>query len=116
MCEPPTRLIVNTTPLGMEAQGSFTLVYGTCIFQSSALVYDLVYNPAETLFLRQARAGGLTGSQWFRDAVWNRLPCHSLAGQAFTLRLISSRGFTGDTRMIKLSDRFTHLRDTFFLD
>lgn len=52
------KLIVNTTPLGMapREQECPTLPYH--LFTPEHLAYDLIYNPEETLFLKQARAQG----------------------------------------------------------
>jgi shikimate dehydrogenase len=53
-------LLVNTTPLGMTPN------IETCAwdwgFPPRAFVYDLVYNPPETLLMKRARAAGLQAS------------------------------------------------------
>jgi shikimate dehydrogenase len=53
-------LLVNTTPLGMTPN------IETCAwdwgFPPRAFVYDLVYNPPETLLMKRARAAGLQTS------------------------------------------------------
>ncbi|MBI4331758.1 MAG: shikimate dehydrogenase [Chloroflexi bacterium] len=51
-------LLVNCTSLGMKGsqQDQMPLIPG--LIPKDALVYDLVYNPAETLFLREARKAG----------------------------------------------------------
>jgi shikimate dehydrogenase len=51
-------LIVNTTPLGMlpNVKGSPSIPYEA--LTGEHLLYDLVYNPAETAFLSQGRARG----------------------------------------------------------
>jgi shikimate dehydrogenase len=50
-------LLVNTTPLGMTPNTD------TCAWQADfppgAFVYDLVYNPPETVLMKRARAAGL---------------------------------------------------------
>jgi shikimate dehydrogenase len=52
-------LIVNTTPLGMAGEWSDESPWPDgAPFPEKAFVYDLVYNPAETRFLRQASAAG----------------------------------------------------------
>jgi hypothetical protein len=51
-------LIVNTTPLGMSPNIETTPWSEKLPFPSRAFVYDLVYNPAETTFVKQAREGG----------------------------------------------------------
>ena len=49
-------LLVNATPVGTAPAVDETPVPGTIL--SGGLVYDLVYNPAETRLLREARAAG----------------------------------------------------------
>lgn len=55
----PVHLIVNATPLGMGSLADASPWFEAPAFPKKALVYDLVYNPAETLLMRQARAAGL---------------------------------------------------------
>jgi shikimate dehydrogenase len=50
-------LLVNTTPLGMTPNVDTTP--WDLPFPKHAAVYDLVYNPRETLLVKQARAAGL---------------------------------------------------------
>ncbi|HEX8063156.1 MAG TPA: shikimate dehydrogenase [Allosphingosinicella sp.] len=50
-------LLVNATPLGME--GFPPLPFSVSSFPSTTLVYDLVYHPLETDFLRAAREAGM---------------------------------------------------------
>jgi shikimate dehydrogenase len=52
-------LIVNTTPVGMFPDVESSPWPESLSFLSNTAVYDLVYNPPETLFVRQARASGL---------------------------------------------------------
>jgi len=51
-------LLVNTTPLGMSPEVDVTPWPEGLSFPQAA-VYDVVYNPRETRFIRQARAAGL---------------------------------------------------------
>ena len=53
-------LIVNCTPLGMSPKTDQApdIPYGS--ITARHLAYDLVYNPAETLFLKKAAAQGAT--------------------------------------------------------
>lgn len=53
-----TRLLVNTTPVGMDGQSPLSEAQLACL-PAHAHVYDLVYNPAETVLLSLARARGL---------------------------------------------------------
>ena len=50
-------LLINTTPLGMMPDTETCAWEGN--FPPGAFVYDLVYNPPETLLIRRARAAGL---------------------------------------------------------
>lgn len=51
-------LAVNCTPLGMAKNRDASPWFPMVNFPMSLLAYDLVYNPADTLFVRQARAYG----------------------------------------------------------
>lgn len=54
-------LLVNTTPLGMHGKAEDRSPYDfdrAPVPASGAVAYDIVYNPLETLFLRQAAAHG----------------------------------------------------------
>ena len=53
------RLMVNTTPLGMFPEVDNSPWPTGLAFPKDAAVYDIVFNPRETLFVRQARAAGL---------------------------------------------------------
>lgn len=52
-------LIVNTTPLGMAPWMETSPWPEALPFPEGVFVYDLVYNPAQTLFIRRARRAGL---------------------------------------------------------
>jgi shikimate dehydrogenase len=52
-------LVVNTTPLGMKPDVETSPWPDGAPFPDGAAVYDLVYNPPETRFVREARAAGL---------------------------------------------------------
>ena len=56
---PPPDLIVNATPVGMVPHPKASPWPAEAAFPSQARVYDLVYNPAATRLLQQARAAGL---------------------------------------------------------
>lgn len=55
--QPPT-LLVNTTPLGTFPRLEEMPPLPLDIFYPGLFVYDLIYNPAETLLLREARFRG----------------------------------------------------------
>ena len=51
-------LLVNATSIGMESQLDNTPLPDKKLFHPNLLVYDLIYRPARTLFLRQAERAG----------------------------------------------------------
>ncbi|EPR34499.1 Shikimate dehydrogenase [Alkalidesulfovibrio alkalitolerans DSM 16529] len=53
-------IVINATPLGMKGEFERNSPYDASWFKSGMLAYDLVYNPQQTLFLRQAQAAGCT--------------------------------------------------------
>lgn len=59
-------IIVNTTPLGMRGENEAVTPYPQECFQGkTGLVYDVIYTPAETRLLREAReAGWQTVNGW----------------------------------------------------
>jgi shikimate dehydrogenase len=52
-------LIINTTPVGMTPKLDTTPWPHGLAYPEQAALYDLVYNPAETLLVKTARACGL---------------------------------------------------------
>lgn len=53
------QLIINTTPLGMTPNIDQSPLPENLSLPSNAFVYDLIYNPRETKFVRGARSQGL---------------------------------------------------------
>ncbi len=53
------RLIVNTTPVGMNPHEDASPWPAGFDFPQRALLYDLIYNPAETCLMHSAREAGL---------------------------------------------------------
>ncbi|HEX8180539.1 MAG TPA: shikimate dehydrogenase [Pyrinomonadaceae bacterium] len=51
-------LVVNTTPLGTHGHAAAETPAESAQLRGARVVYDLVYNPAETRFMRAARAAG----------------------------------------------------------
>ena len=52
-------LLINATPAGMNKDDP--LVIDAALLHSKLVVYDLIYNPAETALLREAKAKGCLG-------------------------------------------------------
>ena len=55
-------LLVNATPVGMSPKSDASPWQQELPMPESAYVYDLVYNPAETRLVRQARQAGLVAA------------------------------------------------------
>ncbi|MBM3419773.1 MAG: shikimate dehydrogenase [Bacteroidetes bacterium] len=53
-----TRIIVNTTPAGMYPDTDEKPPFNSELLTGSQFIYDLIYNPAETLFLKEGRMKG----------------------------------------------------------
>jgi shikimate dehydrogenase len=51
-------IVVNATPLGTRGKGENETIATAAQLQGVKLVYDLVYNPAETRLLREAKLAG----------------------------------------------------------
>jgi shikimate 5-dehydrogenase len=51
-------LVINATPLGMAGQFELETPATAQQLRGARLAYDLVYNPVETKFLREAREAG----------------------------------------------------------
>jgi len=58
-CPSPLTLIVNTTPVGMTPNTAHSPWPEDLPFPSRVFIYDLVYNPADTVLVNAARAAGL---------------------------------------------------------
>jgi shikimate dehydrogenase len=58
-------LLINTTPLGQSPNVDSSPWPSDLQFPENAAVYDLVYNPAETKLVRDARAAGLPAMTGF---------------------------------------------------
>ncbi|MBV8696039.1 MAG: shikimate dehydrogenase [Chloroflexi bacterium] len=55
----PDSIIINATPTGMHDDSSPLPAEVLSRFAPDTFIYDMIYNPAETSLLRQARARGL---------------------------------------------------------
>lgn len=75
------KLIVNTTPLGMYPNVDESVEFPFDFLSEEHLVVDLIYNPDETLFLKQAKSNQATilnGASMLKEqalkswAIWNK--------------------------------------------
>jgi shikimate dehydrogenase len=55
-------LVVNCTPVGMWPKTEFSAWPAGLPFPKAAVLYDLVYNPRETLLMKEAREAGLAAT------------------------------------------------------
>jgi shikimate dehydrogenase len=65
------QIIINTTPLGMFPDGDSCPDIPYTFLNRNTLLYDLVYNPQETLFMRKAKTAS---------------GCHALNGMAMLIK------------------------------
>ena len=56
------KLVVNSTPVGMVPRVAASPWFDGLVMPSEVMVYDLVYNPAETAFVRFCRECGAKGA------------------------------------------------------
>lgn len=59
------QIIINTTPLGTYPKVEECPPLNYSLFTEKHIAFDLVYNPEETLFLKNAAAGGATAKNGF---------------------------------------------------
>jgi shikimate dehydrogenase len=52
------RIVINTTPVGMRGHDEASSPIPAAALKGRLVAYDLVYNPLETKFLKDARAQG----------------------------------------------------------
>ena len=93
-------ILVNTTPLGTHGQDVDSSPASVDQLRHISLVYDLVYNPIETLLLTQAREAGcktLTGLQMLvaqailQFQLWTRETAPSEVMEAAALAALTSK-------------------------
>jgi len=51
-------IVINTTSIGLTKDEKINIDFGDCSGDKNKLFYDLIYNPKETNFLREARLRG----------------------------------------------------------
>lgn len=70
-------LLINATPVGMYPHCGASPVSAAAL-PSCAFVFDCVYNPTETLLMRQARAAGCRVAGGMAMLVWQAVRAHEL--------------------------------------
>ncbi|MGI6200234.1 MAG: shikimate dehydrogenase family protein [Christensenellales bacterium] len=71
-------LVVNTTPLGMRGFADMPRFDFLDALPQGAAVVDLIYNPAETSLLRQARARGIPAVGGLGMLAWQGFLAHEI--------------------------------------
>ena len=51
-------IVINTTSVGLTINDKINIDFGDCVGDKDKLFYDLIYNPKETNFLKEARLRG----------------------------------------------------------
>lgn len=70
------QILVNTTPIGMHPNEADFLPFHTDLIQEHHFAIDLIYNPAETVFLKVAQSAGaraingLNMLHWQAEEAW----------------------------------------------
>ncbi len=81
--------IVNTTSVGMGAQVNQNILNVRAFAHSKTIVYDLIYNPAETLFLKIARLANLQTINGLPMLVYQAEEAFKIwTGRGFTQKLL----------------------------
>ncbi len=62
-------VIINTTSVGMDCSGNATPV-SPALFRPHHIVIDIIYNPQETLFLKEAKSRGCKTQNGIGMLVW----------------------------------------------
>lgn len=70
-------LLVNCTPLGMYPRVD-TIAVSDKVISKYEYVYDVVYNPMETLLVKKARANGSKASGGMSMLVWQAVVAHEI--------------------------------------
>lgn len=63
-------LFINATPLGMESRGGKCVVSSPDVFHPGVFVYDIVYDPRETLLMKYARQAGCETTNGINMMLW----------------------------------------------
>ena len=51
-------IVINTTSIGLAKDEKINIDFSDCVGDKNKLFYDLIYNPKETNFLKEARLRG----------------------------------------------------------
>ncbi|MGF6905763.1 shikimate dehydrogenase [Fusobacterium sp. PH5-44] len=65
-----TVLFINATPLGMKGREDKCVVSSEKVFHDKVFVYDIVYDPRETLLMKYAKKAGCKTSNGINMMIW----------------------------------------------
>ena len=63
-------LLVNATPLGMKGRESLCVISGPEVLHKDLFVYDIVYDPRETLLMKYAKQAGCKTTNGINMMIW----------------------------------------------
>ena len=63
-------LLVNATPLGMKGRENLCVISGPEVLHKDLFVYDIVYDPRETLLMKYAKEAGCKTTNGINIMIW----------------------------------------------
>ena len=63
-------LLINATPLGMKGRESLCVISGPEVLHKDLFVYDIVYDPRETLLMKYAKQAGCKTTNGINMMIW----------------------------------------------
>ncbi|EGN65706.1 shikimate dehydrogenase [Fusobacterium animalis 11_3_2] len=63
-------LLVNATPLGMKGRENLCVISGPEVLHKDLFVYDIVYDPRETLLMKYAKQAGCQTTNGINMMIW----------------------------------------------
>lgn len=65
-----TSLLINATPLGMKGRENLCVISGSEVLNPNVFVYDIVYDPRETLLMKYAKKAGCKTTNGINMMIW----------------------------------------------
>lgn len=88
-------ILVNGTSVGMAPNTDATIIKDTSMFRPDLFVFDVIYNPQETRFLREAREAGCKTSNGMYMLLYQGAASFELwTGQQMPVEIIKEKYFS----------------------
>lgn len=88
-------ILVNGTSVGMAPNTDATIIKDTSMFRPDLFVFDVIYNPQETRFLREAREAGCKASNGMYMLLYQGAASFELwTGQQMPVEIIKEKYFS----------------------